>query len=469
MTIQQDVTKTWHEAVIELFEIDLSSITDSAVDKYYFTANLMPDNSKISWKGQTYEPFPIEASGFERTTKGQIPTPELTVANVLGTLASVVNNFGDLVGAKVTRRRTLFKYLDNSSSPDSTQEFPDDEFYIERKIAESSTTITWQLSSKIDLEGLQLPRRIITQNYCLWKYRGAECGYNGPGVANENDQPIVIGGATSPQGQAYIDAYDAFDRARAKLATAEAKKNNLLSQKEALCDPDTADVVNTRFGFRADADGGYSFVIEDIGVAIWKNSAVSITGDKPLYRPDLKQKTGRSPGNGKNGTGPIYAVTEYSPNPNNGLGLPPIKTNLGGSGNTFAVKGLDGIFIIVVNGSVVFDTVDFGNEDFFGFEVGPKVSNGYAPIRSIAKLTYEKLSCGNITNQYDTAVEKYDEALVEYDAALAALNAAYAALPDSDEVRLRDKCGKRLQSCRLRFGVKGALPFGGFPAANLVR
>ena len=59
MTIQQDVSQTWHDAIIELFELDLSTITGTSSDKYYFTANLMPDNTKIIWKGITYEPLPI--------------------------------------------------------------------------------------------------------------------------------------------------------------------------------------------------------------------------------------------------------------------------------------------------------------------------------------------------------------------------------------------------------------------------
>lgn len=32
-----------------------------------------------------------------------------------------------------------------------------------------------------------------------------------------------------------------------------------------------------------------------------------------------------------------------------------------------------------------------------------------------------------------------------------------------------DSCGKRLQSCKLRFGANSPLPFGGFPAAGLLR
>ncbi len=32
-----------------------------------------------------------------------------------------------------------------------------------------------------------------------------------------------------------------------------------------------------------------------------------------------------------------------------------------------------------------------------------------------------------------------------------------------------DICGKRLSSCKARFGQNAELPFGGFPAAGLIR
>ena len=466
MTIQADVSQTWHDAIIELFELDLSGITGSAGDKYYFTANVMPDNSKIKWKGIVYEPLPIEAAGFERTTKGQIPTPELTVANVLGTLASVVNTLDDLVGAKVTRRRTLLKYLDGGSSPDPSQEFPDDVFYIERKVAESSVTITWQLASKIDLEGLQLPKRIITQNYCLWKYRGAECGYTGPAVANEYDQPITISGASSAAGQAYLAAYEAFDTASRRLANAEAKKNNLLGQREAACDVNAADTEQVLFVFKQGGPTDYSFVIQDGDgnnvVAVWDGQAVRINGSQPPYRPDFKQRTSRGPGNGGNGTGSAYKVAQYVAASGGGLD----KVNLGFSSSTFGVKDLDGDPVLFVDGQIVPART---NSFSPGYDLGNYASKGFAPIRSIAKLDYGNSRCSSISNQYDNAVASYEAALAAFDAAQAALEAAYAALPADDAVSKRDRCGKRLQSCKLRFGLKGALPFGGFPGANLTR
>ena len=53
-------------------------------------------------------------------------------------------------------------------------------------------------------------------------------------------------------------------------------------------------------------------------------------------------------------------------------------------------------------------------------------------------------------------------------AAQVALAAANAALPLNDSLRLLDVCGKRVDSCKLRFAYT-SLPFGGFPGANTVR
>jgi lambda family phage minor tail protein L len=189
MTLTSDVQKSWHDGLVELFEIDLEPITKNAADKFYFANQIKPDGQKIQWKGKVYEPLPLVSTGYERNSSGQIPQPTLTVANILGTFSNVIEPLDDLVGAKITRRRTLAKYLDGEPSANPNQEFPDDIYYIEQKTGETELTITWQLASVLDLEGLQLPRRVITQNFCKWKYRGSECGYTGGPVADERDRP----------------------------------------------------------------------------------------------------------------------------------------------------------------------------------------------------------------------------------------------------------------------------------------
>jgi lambda family phage minor tail protein L len=189
MTLEADLQQGWHDAIVEMFDLDLEPITGDVNDKFYFTNQLKPDSSKIQWKGNVYEPLPIISSGYEKNTTGQIAQPSLTVANVMGTFTQVIDSLDDLVGAKVTRRRTLGKYLDGEATADPTQEFPIDIFFVERKSAENALSITWQLASIFDLEGLMLPRRVITQNYCQWKYRSSECGYTGGAVAKADDSP----------------------------------------------------------------------------------------------------------------------------------------------------------------------------------------------------------------------------------------------------------------------------------------
>lgn len=197
MTLEADVQQGWHDAIVEMIDLDLSTITGNAEDIFYFTNQVKPDDTKIQWKGNIYEPLPLVADGYEKSTTGQIAQPTLTVANVLGTFTQIIGELDDLVGGKVTRRRTLGKYLDGEPEADTLQEFPIDVFFIERKTQENAMIISWQLASVLDLEGLKLPRRIITQNYCQWRYRGSECGFTGPILYGSNDREINTAGQSA--------------------------------------------------------------------------------------------------------------------------------------------------------------------------------------------------------------------------------------------------------------------------------
>lgn len=109
MTIQQDIHALAAGQLVELFEIDSTALGGNVLRVHAGTNGL---GGNVVWQGQTYQPFPIEASGFEFSGKGQIPRPVLRIANVTGYMGTLVRSFDDLVGAKVTRRRTMVKYLD---------------------------------------------------------------------------------------------------------------------------------------------------------------------------------------------------------------------------------------------------------------------------------------------------------------------------------------------------------------------
>jgi lambda family phage minor tail protein L len=119
------------------------------------------------------------------------------VANVTGTITALVLTYQDLIGAKITRKRTLAKYLDAQNFPgalnataDPSAEFADDMYYVDRKSRETRDVVEFELAASFDLEGVSLPRRQIVQNVCPWRYRASECSYTGSSYFDANDQSV---------------------------------------------------------------------------------------------------------------------------------------------------------------------------------------------------------------------------------------------------------------------------------------
>lgn len=190
MTIYADVQKLEPGAEVHLFTLDASAITGSGADTIHFHG--YQQVGPILWQGVSYDPWPIEAEGFELSPQ-KPPQPMLSVGNVDGSITALCLNYQDLVGAVLTRHRTLAQYLDGQPGADPTQEFPPEQWRLEQKTSETNETVQWALSSALDFGGQQLPARVIGANMCTWLqrggYRGPYCGYNGPPVADEHGNP----------------------------------------------------------------------------------------------------------------------------------------------------------------------------------------------------------------------------------------------------------------------------------------
>lgn len=180
--ITEDIQRLEVGEVIELYEVD-ATILGGETHRFHGYAT----EGTITWQGQEYSPWPLQATGFAISGSGRMPTPKLSLGNVGGFITALVVFFNDLVGATVIRRRTLGKYLDGRPEADPTQEFPPEIWFVEEKTGESSEQVVFTLSSALNFQGVQLPRRQIIANNCPWRYRGADCGYNGPPVADEYD------------------------------------------------------------------------------------------------------------------------------------------------------------------------------------------------------------------------------------------------------------------------------------------
>ena len=149
--------------------------------------------------------LPIQASGFE-LKGGQnqtLPRPTLTVSNLFGLITSIIasaNTFNqatgtnDLLGAKVTRIKTLDNCVDASNfesdtpfgsedgtdqiedsagtvivpennpnpygTPDFNIRFPDEIYFINRKVNEDRNSVEFELVAPFDLPNIQIPKEV---------------------------------------------------------------------------------------------------------------------------------------------------------------------------------------------------------------------------------------------------------------------------------------------------------------------
>lgn len=179
MTIAADIQSLEPGFLIELFEVDCTGIGG---DMLRFHGHLQ--STSIFWQGNEYKPWSIQAAGFEHTSDAQQPEPTLTVGNVNGTISALCVYLADMVGARVTRHRTLSKYLDainfpnGNPSADPGEEMAPELWYIEQKTSETNVQVEFTLSSALDFGGQQLPGRQIA-SMCQFQYRDANCGYTG--------------------------------------------------------------------------------------------------------------------------------------------------------------------------------------------------------------------------------------------------------------------------------------------------
>lgn len=190
--IHREIQSLAPSALIELFSIDTRHIEGGAVS--YFHAGTNQLVQPIVWQGITYYPLPIEAEGFDMVTKGSAPRPKIRVANIDGLFSAEVRQFDDLVDSKVTLKRTHVKYLDavnfreGNPTANPAEIYPDQLWYVNRKLSESNQMIEWELVSAFDLRSARVPARQVIQNSCAFKYRGAECGYTGVEFFDRNDE-----------------------------------------------------------------------------------------------------------------------------------------------------------------------------------------------------------------------------------------------------------------------------------------
>lgn len=173
------------------WKIDL---TEVGGERYFFCNQQNEKGEPVTWQGRQYQPYPIQGSGFELNGKGTSTRPTLAVSNLYGMVTGMAEDLQSLVGGTVVRRKVYARFLDavnfvNGNSDADPEQEVISRWRIEQCSELSAVSASFVLSTPTETDGAVFPGRIMLANTCTWTYRGDECGYHGPAVADEYDQP----------------------------------------------------------------------------------------------------------------------------------------------------------------------------------------------------------------------------------------------------------------------------------------
>lgn len=185
-------------AIVELFLLYFNTV-DKENSYIAFHGGAIFDKG-ITWQGVEYLPMPVETDGFEVNANGQMSRPKIKISNKDYFLTDLLSENQDLQFAKVIRKRTFIKYLDDVNfdggnpwgQADSSAEISSDTFVVSQKTAENKIYVELELSSPLDLENFEVNNRLMMSRYCSWYYRGNGCNYAGPPLETEDGRKIIM-------------------------------------------------------------------------------------------------------------------------------------------------------------------------------------------------------------------------------------------------------------------------------------
>ncbi len=169
-TTENNVIEEKNKATLEYYNLYEIKIADN--DILRFVANDYP----ITFNNKTYNPFPISHSEISENSNSEIESMQITVSNV----SRFVQKFCEDVEmrGKEIKIITVFKdKLDVSTAK------IEDKYYIDSyEINEKNAVFT--VSTKFDVLGVQLPKRVFTKNNCKWTFKDSNCKYSNSGVGH---------------------------------------------------------------------------------------------------------------------------------------------------------------------------------------------------------------------------------------------------------------------------------------------
>lgn len=120
---------------------------------------------------QLYTPFNFELGDVTSTTQGSYPESSIKVSNVMRVLQTTIEAYGGVVGAN------LNLYVVNAANPAGEPELA-----LAFTVLQTTCDVklvTFKLGACSPLRRL-FPLFMYRPNYCIWQYKGLQCGYVDP-------------------------------------------------------------------------------------------------------------------------------------------------------------------------------------------------------------------------------------------------------------------------------------------------
>tara|TARA_S200000501_G_scaffold110296_1_gene103617 strand:- start:1476 stop:2372 length:897 start_codon:yes stop_codon:yes gene_type:complete len=187
-----ELQKTDPSAVIELFELQLSQSLHGATTIYRWHSGVATNaTGELVLNNVTYNALPIEAEGFDYKggKEQQLPRPTLRVSNLLSTVSAILSNvntvtpYNNLIGGKVTRIRTLAKFLDSSNFGPGTTTY--------------NVTVVNSSGNKFALNGVTNPTITLVKGgtYIFYQHDYSNSGH--PIAFRQTDDSAYVAGVST--------------------------------------------------------------------------------------------------------------------------------------------------------------------------------------------------------------------------------------------------------------------------------
>lgn len=154
-TPQQELGKLYPDALVELFEVDLTRIGTSVIIRFCNTSS----GRNLELGGDRYIPWPIRIDKYGSSTEGNLPSPKVALSNYRGTVSALLG-FHQPRGAIFRRRRILRRHLDDGTDPLPEAQYTPDEFFLDSWV-ETRSRVTLNLETALAYLNREVPARSL--------------------------------------------------------------------------------------------------------------------------------------------------------------------------------------------------------------------------------------------------------------------------------------------------------------------